>query len=138
MIWTSEKIEILRRMWSAERTAADISIVLRTTRNSVIGKAARLKLERRDSPIKRGVSVQSKAFVITPSRYGTPSKRRIEHSKIALTAYGETSKLIDLKPDQCRWPIGDPKQKGFHFCGGKKTKENYCDKHHSIAYTRSK
>ena len=43
--------------------------------------------------------------------------------------------LAALKPNQCRWPIGDPDSDGFHFCGkavfvGKP----YCFEHCKMAY----
>ncbi|MBQ5474404.1 MAG: hypothetical protein IIT65_06815, partial [Lachnospiraceae bacterium] len=25
--------------------------------------------------------------------------------------------MANLKPNQCRWPIGDPDSESFHFCG---------------------
>src|SRR5262245_65191596 len=25
--------------------------------------------------------------------------------------------LVDLESDDCRWPLGDPRQPNFHFCG---------------------
>ena len=28
--------------------------------------------------------------------------------------------LLDLEAGDCRWPIGDPQQPDFHFCGKKK------------------
>lgn len=43
--------------------------------------------------------------------------------------------MANLKPNQCRWPIGDPDSEGFHFCGhpvfvGKP----YCYEHCKQAY----
>jgi GcrA cell cycle regulator len=44
--------------------------------------------------------------------------------------------LEDLKRDQCRWPIGDPKNDDFGFCGAKKSGKVYCKKHNAIAYIK--
>lgn len=44
--------------------------------------------------------------------------------------------LVDLKPDQCRWPIGDPKKPEFCFCGATAQKQPYCEEHRRIAYQR--
>lgn len=45
-------------------------------------------------------------------------------------------KLIDLKENNCRWPIGDPKDKDFHFCGRRTGDgKTYCQNHHKQAYT---
>ena len=46
MGWTSEKVEKLKELWSKGHTASQIAEMLGdTTRNAVIGKAHRLKLE---------------------------------------------------------------------------------------------
>ncbi len=43
--------------------------------------------------------------------------------------------VLDLKADDCRWPIGDPKQPGFHFCDGKASPGlPYCAHHAGKAY----
>lgn len=53
MSWTDERIEILKRMWEAGQTASQIADELRgVTRNAVIGKAHRLGLQARPSPVK--------------------------------------------------------------------------------------
>jgi GcrA cell cycle regulator len=39
-------------------------------------------------------------------------------------------------PEKCRWPVGDPGQPDFFFCGGKATSGlPYCVCHSRIAYT---
>lgn len=48
---------------------------------------------------------------------------------------GQRRKVADLSEQQCRWPIGDPRDAGFHFChhskvGGK----SYCEHHVRVAY----
>ena len=44
-------------------------------------------------------------------------------------------RLIDLKESMCQWPIGDPMEEGFHFCGRRKAfGVPYCEHHAAIAY----
>lgn len=44
-------------------------------------------------------------------------------------------KLEDLKQNMCRWPIGDPKNEEFHFCGHLKASGvSYCSHHEEMAY----
>lgn len=44
-------------------------------------------------------------------------------------------KLEDLKTNMCRWPIGDPKNEEFHFCGKLKASGvPYCRHHEEMAY----
>src|SRR5688572_32584051 len=54
MEWTEQRIEMLRRLWGQGQTASQIAVALgAVTRNAVIGKAHRLGLTGRPSPIKR-------------------------------------------------------------------------------------
>ncbi len=56
MAWTDERIELLRKSWEAGMTASQIAEVLAegVSRNAVIGKAHRLGLQPRPSPVKAG------------------------------------------------------------------------------------
>ena len=46
--------------------------------------------------------------------------------------------LTDLDNHTCRWPIGDPKDENFHFCGRKvKIGQTYCEEHASLAYVKA-
>lgn len=46
--------------------------------------------------------------------------------------------LTDLDNHTCRWPIGDPKDENFHFCGKKvRIGQTYCDEHAAIAYVKA-
>jgi len=54
MSWTDERIETLKTMWEAGQTASQIAEALGegVSRNAVIGKAHRLGLQARPSPVK--------------------------------------------------------------------------------------
>jgi GcrA cell cycle regulator len=55
MSWTEERIERLKKMWHDGATASQIADDLGgVSRNAVIGKAHRLGLEQRPSPVKAG------------------------------------------------------------------------------------
>jgi len=55
MSWTDERIERLKKMWANGATASQIADELGgVSRNAVIGKAHRLGLEQRPSPVKPG------------------------------------------------------------------------------------
>jgi GcrA cell cycle regulator len=55
MSWTEERIERLKSMWTEGATASEIADKLGgVSRNAVIGKAHRLGLEARPSPVKPG------------------------------------------------------------------------------------
>ena len=53
MSWTDERIETLKTMWEAGQTASQIAEALgEVSRNAVIGKAHRLGLQARPSPVR--------------------------------------------------------------------------------------
>ena len=62
MSWTDERIERLKAMWTNGSTASQIAEELGgVSRNAVIGKAHRLGLESRPSPVKPGEEKEAKA-----------------------------------------------------------------------------
>jgi GcrA cell cycle regulator len=62
MSWTDERIERLKNMWSQGATASQIADELGgVSRNAVIGKAHRLGLDARPSPVKPGEEKEKKA-----------------------------------------------------------------------------
>ena len=108
MSWTDEQMAQLTTLWNEGKTGSEISEVMGISRNSVIGKAHRLGLSGRPSPIKREKSVKG-------------------------------PNLIAITEKMCRWPIGDPKKAGFHFCGEYiEYFRTYCAKHRSQAYQPAK
>ena len=61
MTWTEERIERLKKMWHDGATASQIADELGgVSRNAVIGKAHRLGLEQRPSPVKPGEEKEKK------------------------------------------------------------------------------
>src|SRR5437764_8652553 len=69
MSWTEERIERLKTMWHDGATASQIADELGgVSRNAVIGKAHRLGLEQRPSPVKAGEEkdVKKPAPVVAP------------------------------------------------------------------------
>lgn len=61
MSWTEERIERLKKMWADGATASQIAEELGgVSRNAVIGKAHRLGLEQRPSPVKPGEEKEAK------------------------------------------------------------------------------
>ena len=113
MVWTEDKIKKLKKMWQAGKATAEIAKTLGMSKNSIIGKVHRLNLTARPSPIKAEPAPKKK----------TPVK------KVGIV------RLIDLKINTCRWPIGDPKDDDFHFCGEQTvTGKPYCLEHCQEAY----
>jgi GcrA cell cycle regulator len=74
MSWTEERIDQLKQMWQAGHTASQIAETLGgVSRNAVIGKAHRLGLQSRPSPVKAGDSEASEpAARPTPAAAAPP------------------------------------------------------------------
>jgi GcrA cell cycle regulator len=67
MSWTEERIETLKTMWEAGQTASQIAEALGgVSRNAVIGKAHRLDLQARPSPVKPNEPAAAPAPVVAP------------------------------------------------------------------------
>jgi GcrA cell cycle regulator len=75
MAWTDERIETLRKMWEAGQTASQIAEELGgVSRNAVIGKAHRLGLQSRPSPVKPNEPVAKAAAASVESRPAPPPR----------------------------------------------------------------
>jgi GcrA cell cycle regulator len=128
MSWTDDRVSLLKRLWGEGKTAAEIAKELGdgVTRNAVIGKAHRLKLSSRVSPIQ-----QNTKKVKTEAR---PPMPRRSNKKIPVFK-GKELKMEDLRERMCRWPNGDPQTEDFSFCGCDVVEGlPYCANHAQIAY----
>ena len=75
MSWTEERIERLKKMWQDGSTASQIADELGgVSRNAVIGKAHRLGLEARPSPVKPGEE-KEKPVAAAPAPKPAPVER---------------------------------------------------------------
>ncbi|MFQ5534447.1 MAG: GcrA family cell cycle regulator [Sphingomonadales bacterium] len=120
MSWTDERIETLKKLWTDGKTASQIAAELGdgVSRNAVIGKAHRLGLASRPSPLKTD---------------GANPRPTVKKAAVAKTTRKVT--LLDLTERKCKWPIGHPGEADFHFCGEKSTPgQPYCPPHAAEAY----
>src|SRR5436305_6123307 len=88
MSWTEERIERLKKMWHDGATASQIADELGgVSRNAVIGKAHRLGLEQRPSPVKAGEEKEAKAGPAAAAMAPAPAKApKAEAPKVAHAA----------------------------------------------------
>ena len=151
MAWTDDRVAMLRELWSKGLSASQIAVQLGgVSRNAVIGKAHRLGLESRPSPIRGGGSSRSRRnraisrALEAKALRGTMADEEIGGEKL-VPEPGE--KLIEqpLAPParpisdvkECLWPIGDPGDDEFRFCGDDTAPGRpYCALHCSVAYIR--
>ncbi len=137
MSWTDDRVELLTKLWTEGQTAAEIAKTLGgVTRNAVIGKAHRLKLSNRVSPIQQ--NKKPAPVSVAPK----PEKKKAKPVLPVEPVNKDGIQLMDLGANMCRWPYGDPREENFGFCGGASIAGlPYCEEHAKAAYqaaTRNK
>jgi len=164
MAWTEERVALLTRLWNEGHTASQIADQFGDiTRNAVIGKvhrlglsgraaesrfrAARIKMRPRQRPQRNGANPQFpvngnaalKAEPAAAQAWPAPSRRPdLRPVEQVATETGPVVGLLDLKEHSWRWPVGDPDQPGFGFCGCKKLENGpYCARHAAQAFHTS-
>ena len=124
--WDDLKLKELKDLWKQGLPISKIGEILGVSRNSVAGKAHRMGLSKRTSPIssekKQNVSGQNDNEIT----------KKVIPLKIKLRG-------VQWSRTKCCWPEGDPKLNDFKFCGqdifpGRP----YCDKHSLLAYTNTR
>jgi len=153
MSWTDERINELSRLWQAGHSASDIGKQLGVSKNAVVGKAHRLKLPSRPSPIRNQdeesetgggeqAPAESTGAASGAARGGGGRKRssggggRSKRSKQQSVRPPERAQ-IEARGHRsgCLWPFGDPSESDFHFCGAESVAgKPYCREHASRAY----
>jgi len=151
MDWTEEAIATLRQLWAEGHSTAEIGRRMGISKNAVVGKAHRLNLPARPSPIRRpaGQAPAARAPRLAP-RPGLPrplpilpvvraaAADRQEHRPAQITPQARTAPLR-VGHATCCWPIGEPGKPGFRFCGAPAMPgKPYCEEHAAIAYVRPK
>jgi len=130
MGWTDDRVELLKNLWKKGLSASQIAEELGgdVTRNAVIGKAHRLGLSSRPSPVKKPAEEAAEPAA-------KPVKKAPKVEKPAPKAEPEIVTILTLTDRMCKWPLGHPGDADFRFCGRKSTPgQPYCAHHARIAY----
>ncbi|MEQ8967782.1 MAG: GcrA family cell cycle regulator [Azospirillaceae bacterium] len=145
MSWTDERVDKLRELWGNGKSASEIADLLGgVSRNAVIGKAHRLGLSGRPSPIRKRedgaptptsrVAAAAPAPTTPPAKPAAPAKPTVVADRDAGPG-DDGATILNLTERMCRWPIGDPKKPGFRFCGRSAIAGlPYCQDHATVAY----
>lgn len=155
--WPEEVIESCRKYLKAGLSHAQVAVELwldhrfRATRNSVIGKANRMGMERPNKSKaahtprsrKRKPDSQRRVKRLVPASAHTSTLRIVETVEMEQIVslllpedipIEQRKQLVDLGKNDCRWPYGDPGKPDFFFCGG--VGFPYCPYHASVAFKR--
>ncbi|MDC0967967.1 GcrA family cell cycle regulator [Alphaproteobacteria bacterium] len=138
MSWNQQKVEDLKKLWNDGVATSRIGEQLGFTKNAVIGKAFRLGLERRQNSRKK-ISQPTSFSSTTLYRETSSSSSSISVKKEPIRRREKFSFKKSIVGTgnfrSCQWPIGDPLEEGFHYCGGQNIPTKpYCIEHFKKAY----
>lgn len=123
-VWTDERLEELKKLWTQGLSISQIGEALGVSRNAIAGKAHRMGLPKRPSPISKPKAEKPKVEPV------------VEEQDLPLRL--ELRQLVWSR-SKCCWPTGDPKKNGFVFCGDTVVPgKPYCLPHCKEAYTTSR
>ncbi len=141
VIWTDDRVDLLTRLWTAGRSAAEIARTLAcgVSRNAVIGKVYRLGLSGRGikagrRPARPLPPARRRRVKSRPPMRG-PRVRPLQVSPSAALEPGDgQATVLTVGRHACRWPYGDPLADDFALCGRPAVRGAYCAAHAERAY----
>lgn len=166
MEWSEHQTMRLRELWLVEPklSAAAIGREIGMSKNAVVGKAHRLDLPARESPIRTGKHTGPRpppkpykpprepkqtlpplnSVVGSPSNSfdGSPATpcpdapvQPVPTPPVRAPRPDAPVQLVPTKP--CTWPFGDPGSKAFRYCGAPSVLgKPYCPEHCQHAYRK--
>ncbi|MDG2528190.1 GcrA family cell cycle regulator [Caulobacter endophyticus] len=149
--WSDARVARLKALLAQGLSARQIAQALgAVSRNAVIGKIHRLGLAGGGSPSAPGrrarLSARPRLRRKAPSPPppppcgGAPAAAALARPRAALVdAVGLAADLAALPRQACRWPIGDPREGAFSWCGRPVARTptgraSYCEGHRARAY----
>ena len=125
-VWDEDKLNKLKKLWDDGLPITKIGNELGVSRNAIAGKAHRMGLPKRNSPISKSGDLRK-----NQSQKTSETKNHLP-LKIML-------RDVEWSRNRCCWPIGDPKLPGFAFCGTPIIPGRpYCEEHSNLAYTSTR
>ena len=141
MAWTEDRVEILTKLWGEGLSASQIARELGdVTRNAVIGKVHRLGLAGRASPTRPKSRVRHREPSNFSSNFSSKDRyndnlKPLSLPEPALSSDGKPINILMLTEKTCKWPIGEPSDSDFRFCGLNRAPGSvYCEEHTKVAY----
>jgi len=140
MPWDDNNVSKLRELWDQGLPTAQIGKLLGFTKNAVVGKAHRIGLERRPSPIRRTAVKPDRKKArspIIPKLNFEITKEKTKEIPIVEQSFQLIIKNHFTKNVKrgCEWPEGHPDETDFKFCGKERFEgKPYCINHCAVAY----
>ena len=122
--WTDDRIAQLERLWATDLSTSQIaSAMVCFSKNAIVGKAHRLHLPARPSPIKKA------------SGNVAPPKRAPKLTLVVTDVVEVAPVVREPAKKPCCWPLGEPGTKAFRYCDDQiKPGKPYCAAHCRLAY----
>ena len=152
MDWTDDVINRLKALWAEGHSTAEIGRRMGVSKNAVVGKAHRLSLEARPSPIRRGApgeapkrpAVRRMTGPTLPAMsvpVAEPVQRPVPPPPVSAPAPAPVLRAVSRTGGgrlvACCWPIGEPGTRSFRFCDGESLPgKPYCGTHAALAYVK--
>ena len=161
MEWAEETIVRLRSLWDEGHSTAEIGRRLGVSKNAVVGKAHRLDLPARPSPIRRDGVPGGAPRRSAPRRVAGPTLPPLSSTGPIAASGGSAAAphvaMLAPKPSPvapvvrvappaprpygrvvtCCWPIGEPGTRSFRFCdSSSEPGKPYCSEPVKLAYVK--
>ena len=143
MDWNEETIARIRALWAEGHTTAEIGRRMGISKNAVVGKAHRLNLPARPSPIRRTPGEKRSAPRQTVRRVTGPTLPMLASMERQPLKAPVVLRPVPVQPrpvgrvSSCCWPLGEPGTPEFHFCGDPTVPAKpYCEEHVAVAYVK--
>lgn len=150
--WSAENVERLRALLEDGKSAGEVAKIFGTTRNTVMGKAKRLKFQLRGSASGGGVSkaetsrkrdrkrirtVLTAEPILVGPKPTAGERGAIEFAAAFRRSREEATHATTVTPlsalrrtNCCKWAIGEPSDPAFGFCGAPtEHRRIFCETH---------
>jgi GcrA cell cycle regulator len=97
MVWDEETIRLLRDLWAQGHSTAEIGRRLGVSKNAIVGKAHRLELDARPSPIRRDVVKPASERPLPCLRAAGPTLPPLPSANVQASATPAPSNLRPLR-----------------------------------------
>lgn len=140
--WTPERSEQLRELWESGQPASEIAKEMGTTKNAIVGKAHRLGLKGRPSPIGPPLSAEERA----KRALTDPAARSAALARATVEPRVTEAEVTPARPTypggfrSCQWIEGSPTRDDTCKCGRPVVPGSrwpYCPEHLRLATTRA-
>lgn len=151
--WTDDAIATLRKLWAEGHATAEIGRRMGVSRNGVVGKAHRLGLPSRPSPIRPAAEPREPEIPRAPAATLPPLPSVAVSAPVPLVVtVAVPPRPVRFKapppppppppvvfkpraPTRCCWPMGEPGTPQFRFCDAQALSgKPYCADHCTRAF----